>query len=124
MGGQRGGSTSFPMIRAGPDRSQRGGRCRPDRSVESVPAAVNVRISILRRRADVPSLTWPGDAAVIHAHHRYESLLARTRYPHLPLIFTGHGVLPWQEQPAVAALGASRYVAAVSYTHLTLPTSD
>jgi len=53
----------------------------------------------------------PDDVDVIHAHHRYESLLARTRYPDLPLIFTGHGVLPWQEQPAVAALGASRYVA-------------
>lgn len=53
----------------------------------------------------------PDDVDVIHAHHRYESLLARTRYPDRPMIFTGHGVLPWQEQPAVAALDASRYVA-------------
>ena len=53
----------------------------------------------------------PDDVDVIHAHHRYESLLARTRYPDRPMIFTGHGVLPWQEQPAVDALDASRYVA-------------
>ena len=53
----------------------------------------------------------PDDVDVIHAHHRYESLLARTRYPDRPMIFAGHGVLPWQEQPAVAALDVSRYVA-------------
>jgi CheY-like chemotaxis protein/glycosyltransferase involved in cell wall biosynthesis len=53
----------------------------------------------------------PDDVDVIHAHHRYESLLARTRYPSCPMVFVAHGVLPWQEQPAVAALDASRYVA-------------
>ena len=53
----------------------------------------------------------PDDVDVIHAHHRYESLLARARYPHCPMLFTCHGVLPWQEQPLSAALGITRYVA-------------
>ncbi len=51
------------------------------------------------------------DVDVIHAHHRYESLLARARYPDRPMIFACHGILPWQEQPAAGALDASRYVA-------------
>jgi CheY-like chemotaxis protein len=53
----------------------------------------------------------PNDVDVIHAHHRYESLLARARYPDRPMIFVCHGVLPWQEQPAAGALDVSRYVA-------------
>lgn len=55
--------------------------------------------------------TAPDDVDVIHAHHRYESLLARARYPDRPMIFACHGVLPWQEQPAAGALDVSRYVA-------------
>jgi CheY-like chemotaxis protein len=53
----------------------------------------------------------PDDVDVIHAHHRYESLLARARYPHCPMLFACHGVLPWQEQPLSTALGITRYVA-------------
>lgn len=53
----------------------------------------------------------PDDIDVIHAHHRYESLLARARYPDRPMIFVCHGVLPWQEQPVPTALDVTRYVA-------------
>ena len=53
----------------------------------------------------------PDDIDVIHAHHRYESLLARARYPARPMIFVCHGVLPWQEQPISPGLGVTRYVA-------------
>lgn len=55
--------------------------------------------------------TAPDDVDVIHAHHRYESLLARTRYPDRPMIFVCHGVLPWQEQPVSPGIGIIRYVA-------------
>lgn len=53
----------------------------------------------------------PDDIDVIHAHHRYESLLAFARYPDRPMIFTCHGVQPWQEQPIRVGLTVSRYVA-------------
>jgi len=55
--------------------------------------------------------TAPDDVDVIHAQHRYESLLAFARYPDRPMIFACHGVLPWQEQPMRTGLNITRYVA-------------
>lgn len=53
----------------------------------------------------------PDDVDVIHAHHRYESLLAFSRFADKPMILVCHGVLPWQEQPFRSRLNIHRYVA-------------
>ncbi|HYB71508.1 MAG TPA: response regulator, partial [Candidatus Bathyarchaeia archaeon] len=53
----------------------------------------------------------PDDVDVVHAQHRYESLLAFARYPDRPMVLVCHGVLPWQEQPMRTGLNVTRYVA-------------
>jgi len=53
----------------------------------------------------------PDGVDVIHAHHRYESLLTFARYPCTPMVLVCHGILPWQEQPLRSRLNIHRYVA-------------
>jgi hypothetical protein len=52
----------------------------------------------------------PGSIDMIHAHHHDPALVAQSHYPQTPLIFTSHGVLPWQEQPPVG-MNVHKYVA-------------
>ena len=52
----------------------------------------------------------PDHIDLIHAHHRYESLLAFARYPRAPMVLVCHGILPWQEQPLRSPLNIHRYV--------------
>jgi hypothetical protein len=52
----------------------------------------------------------PGSIDVIHAHHHDLALGTQALYPRTPMIFTSHGVWPWQEQPPVG-LNVHKYVA-------------
>ena len=51
---------------------------------------------------------WP---AVIHAHHRHESVLAALYFPAVSQVQTIHGVLPWQEYPVTTQSTVYAYVA-------------
>jgi glycosyltransferase involved in cell wall biosynthesis len=46
---------------------------------------------------------------VIHAHHNTMALVARYHFPHIPMIFVGHGVIPELEQPPSVDLGIGAF---------------
>ncbi|QOS81362.1 glycosyltransferase [Paenibacillus sp. JNUCC31] len=41
----------------------------------------------------------PDNVDIIHAQHRAEAISVFYKYPSVPMIFTSHGIIPWQEKP-------------------------
>lgn len=41
----------------------------------------------------------PDDVDIIHAQHRAEAISVYYKYPSVPMVFTSHGIIPWQEKP-------------------------
>ena len=52
----------------------------------------------------------PEHVDIIHAQHRAEAITIYYKYPSTPMIFTSHGIIPWQEKP-ISIPSIFKYVA-------------